>query len=146
VSTAATVRTSGRRAGLVAVLFWIVLPIACVLMLWQGITQLATRVQHAPSGVRGDFVVTTRNCQQQLCVSGGTFTSDDKKLVAKDMLGLYQWKLGTTHRVVYNIDTADVIPLPAQWDPTAAVLGLAGALVLLGVWGWCLRGALRRRR
>jgi hypothetical protein len=115
-------------------------------MLWQGANQLATRAQHAPSGMRGNFVVTTHNCQQQLCITGGTFTSDDKRLVATDMLGLYQWKLGTTHRVVYNLDTADVIPLPAQWDPTAAVLGLAGAVVLLGVWGWCLRAVVRKRR
>jgi hypothetical protein len=128
----------------VAALFWVGVPVVCALMLWQGATELATRTHHAPPGMRGNFVVTTHNCQQKLCITGGTFTSDDKALVAKDLLGLYQWKLGSVHRVVYNLDAADVIPLPAEWDPTGAVLGIAGALVLLGIWGWGIR-AVRRR-
>jgi hypothetical protein len=132
------------RLPVVAALFWVGVPVVCALMLWQGATELATRTHHAPPGMRGNFVVTTHNCQQKLCITGGTFTSDDKALVAKDLLGLYQWKLGSVHRVVYNLDAADVIPLPAEWDPTGAVLGIAGALVLLGIWGWGIR-AVRRR-
>jgi hypothetical protein len=132
------------RLPVVAALFWVGVPVVCALMLWQGATELATRTHHAPPGMRGNFVVTTHNCQQKLCITGGTFTSDDKALVAKDVLGLYQWKLGSVHRVVYNLDAADVIPLPAEWDPTGAVLGIAGALVLLGIWGWGIR-AVRRR-
>jgi hypothetical protein len=135
-----------RLPNVVAALFWIVLPVLCVLMLWHGSSQLATRIHHVPSGTRGDFVVTTHNCQQKLCITGGTFTSDDKLLVAKDLLGVYRWRMGTKHRVVYNLDAADVIPLPAQWDPTSAVLGITGGAVLLGLWGWCLRAAVRRAR
>ncbi|HEY3091209.1 MAG TPA: hypothetical protein VGJ59_24440 [Jatrophihabitantaceae bacterium] len=137
-------RAPGRVPAAVAALFWVGVPVVCALMLWQGATELATRTHHAPPGMRGNFVVTTHNCQQKLCITGGTFTSDDKALVAKDLLGLYQWKLGSVHRVVYNLDAADVIPLPAEWDPTGAVLGIAGALVLLGIWGWGIR-AVRRR-
>lgn len=143
---AAPARGVDRLPNVVAALFWIVLPVLCVLMLWHGSTQLATRIQDVPSGTRGDFVVTTHNCQQKLCITGGTFTSDDKKLVAKDLLGVYRWRMGTKHRVVYNLDAADVIPLPAQWDPTSAVLGITGGAVLLGLWGWCLRAAVRRAR
>jgi hypothetical protein len=137
-------RAPGRLPAVVAALFWVGVPVVCAAMLWQGATQLATRTHHAPPGMRGNFVVTTHNCQQKLCITGGTFTSDDKALVAKDLLGLYQWKLGSVHRVVYNLDAADVIPLPAEWDPTGAVLGIAGALVLLGIWGWGIH-AVRRR-
>src|SRR6266571_458096 len=97
-------------------------------------------------GERGSFLVTTHTCQQRLCITGGTFTSDDKRVVARDLLGIYRWKLGTRHRVVYNADTSDVIPLPAHWDPTAAALGVAGATTLIGLWTWCLRGAIRRAR
>jgi len=139
-------RVPSRLSGVLAVLFWVALPVLCGLMLWHGANQLATRIHHAPPGMRGDFVVTTHNCQQKLCITGGTFTSDDKKLVAEDLLGVYRWKLGTKHRVVYNLDAADVIPLPAQWDPTGAVLGISGATVLLGLWAWCLRGEIRRAR
>lgn len=145
VTSAAPVRGAGRLPAIAAVLFWVVMPILCLLMLWRGADQLATRIHHAPPGLRGDFVVTTHNCQQKLCITGGTFTSDDRKLVARDLLGDYSWKLETTHRVVYNVDAADVIPLPAQWDPTGAVLGIAGATLLLGLWGWFLRSVLRQR-
>jgi hypothetical protein len=137
------VRAPGRLPAVVAALFWVGAPVVCVLMLWQGATQLATRSHHAAPGMRGDFVVTMHNCQQRLCITGGTFTSDDKTLVARDLLGLYQWKLGSVHRVVYNRDAADVIPLPADWDLTGAVLGIAGALVLLGIWGWSVRAVHR---
>jgi len=146
VTPTAQLRGTSRLPGVVAALFWVALPILCLLMLWQGANQLATRIHHAPPGLRGNFVVTTHNCQQKLCITGGTFTSNNKQLVAEDLLGDGRWKLGTTHRVVYNLDAADVIPLPAQWDPTSAVLGIVGATALLGVWGWFLRGEIRRRR
>lgn len=139
-------RAASRLPAAVSALVLVGLPVVCALMLWQGATQLATRTHHAPPGMRGDFVVTTHNCQQKLCITGGTFTSDDNTLVAKDLLGLYQWQLGSVHRVVYNRDAADVIPLPAAWDPTAAVLGIVGALVLLGLWGWSLRTSRRDDR
>jgi hypothetical protein len=137
-------RASRRLPAVLAVLFWVGVPVACALMLLQGSTQLATRSHDTPPGVRGNFVVTTHNCQQKLCNSRGTFTSDDNALVANDLLGLPQWKLGTPHRVAYNTGATEVIPLPADWDLTGAVLGIAGALVLLGIWGWCIL-AVRRR-
>lgn len=140
----AAVRAQRRLPAVVAALFWVGVPVVCALMLWQGTTQLATRSHHAAPGMRGDYLVMTRNCQQKLCITGGTFTSDDNTVVAKDLLGQYQWQLGSVHRVVYNVDAAEVIPLPADWDLTGAVLGIVGALVLLGIWGWCLRTVRRR--
>jgi hypothetical protein len=137
---------AGWRPALAGLLFWILLPAVCLLAIAQGVNAMVSHVNHVPEGVRGTFLVTTHNCQQQLCITGGTFTSDDKQVVAQDLLGVYRWTLGTQHRAVYNADAADVIPLPAHWDPTGAVLGLAGALTLFGLWGWCLRAALRRRR
>lgn len=139
-------RFRGWRATLAAVLFWAVLPVICLVMIGLGVDRLVSHINHVPSGVRGNFLVTTHNCQQRLCITGGTFTSDDKSVEARDLLGIYRWKLGTRHRVVYNADTSDVIPLPAHWDPTAAALGVAGATTLIGLWAWCLRGAIRRAR
>jgi hypothetical protein len=139
-------RFGGWRTTLAAVLFWAVLPIICLLAIGLGVDRLVSHINHVPSGVRGNFLVTTHTCQQRLCITGGTFTSDDKRVVARDLLGIYRWKLGTRHRVVYNADTSDVIPLPAHWDPTAAALGVAGATTLIGLWAWCLRGAIRRAR
>ena len=140
------VSTRGVGGWLPGILLWLVLPAVCLVTIWVGAGQLASHVNHVPSGVRGTFVVTTHNCQQELCITGGTFTSDDKAVVAHDLLGIYRWTLGTSHRVVYNLDAADVIPLPAHWDPSGAVLGIAGALVLLGIWAWFVRGAVRRAR
>jgi hypothetical protein len=139
-------RFGGWRAPLAGMLFWTVLPVVCLVTIGLGVDRLVSHVNHNPAGVRGNFLVTTHNCQQQLCISGGTFTSDDRRVVAHDLLGIYRWKLGTRHRAVYNADTSDVIPLPAHWDPTAAALGVAGAATLLLLWAWCLRGAIRRAR
>ncbi len=135
-----------RLPGLGRRLFWLALPLICLLTMAVGIDRLVSHINHVPSGVRGTFLVTTHNCQQQLCITGGTFTSDSKKVVASDLLGVYRWKLGTKHRVVFNADAADVIPLPAHWDPTAAALGVVGAFTLLALWAWCLAGAFRRTR
>lgn len=131
---------------LLAALFWIALPVVCLTTIALSAGKLASHVNNVPAGIRGTFVVTTHNCQQQLCITGGTFTSDDKSVVARDLLGIYAWTLGTSHRVVYNLDAADVIPLPAHWDPTGAALGIVGALVLLVLWALLLRTALRRAR
>ena len=137
-------RASGRLPAVVGALFWVGVPVICALMLWQGSTQLATRSHDTPPGTRGNFVVTMHNCEQKLCITTGTFTSDDNTLDAKNLLGLSQWKVGSVHRVVYSVDAAEVTPLPADWDLTGAVLGIAGALVLLGIWGWSVRTVRRR--
>jgi hypothetical protein len=60
-----------------------------------------------------------------------------------NLFGSFAWRLGTTHKAVYNDYAADVVPLPARWDPTATILGMTGALGFVAVWFWCLA---RRRR
>jgi hypothetical protein len=137
-------RAPGRLPAVVAALFWVGVPIVCALMLWQGSTQLATRSHDTPPGIRGNFVVTMHDCEQRLCITTGTFTSDDNTMDARNLLGLSQWKVASVHRVAYDADVAGVTPLPADWDLTGAVLGIVGALVLLGIWGWSVR-AVRRR-
>ena len=42
VTPAAPLRGTSRLPSVVAALFWVVLPILCLLMLWQGANQLAT--------------------------------------------------------------------------------------------------------
>jgi hypothetical protein len=78
-------------------------------------------------------------------VTRGTFVSSDGGLLATDQLGPYSWTLGQAHKVIYDSSSADVIPLPAHWDPTATVIGMAGALLAIAIWSWCLFHAVRRR-
>jgi len=129
----------------VGFIFWVFLPLACVATLTVGSVNLATKIDRVPAGIVGTYQVTSHSCHQELCITGGTFTSVDGHVVVTDLFGSYSWQLGTTHKAIYNDDAADVIPLPGRWDPTATILGLAGALGFLGVWAWCLRGARRRR-
>lgn len=127
-------------------MFWVVLPIVCLLALGVGVHRLARHAYTTPAGTRGTYLVTSHNCQRQLCITGGTFTSSDGRLVVRDLLGDYRWKLGTRHNAVYDADAADVIPLPAHWDPSPTVLGMAGGAVFLGMWAWCLARTVRRPR
>jgi hypothetical protein len=125
--------------------FWVVLPIASVLLLALGIDSILRHVNNIPAGVRGTYVVTSHDCQGQVCLTAGTFTSTDGRLVETDLLGDYRWQLGEKHRAVYNGNAVDVIPLPARWNPTAAIVGIAGVLAFLTIWTWCLlRGRGRR--
>ena len=137
----------GDRLPVVAgVLFWVVVPLVCLAAFGLGVDRFVSHFNSHPAGVSGTFLVTTHNCQQQLCVTGGTFTSDDGAIVEPDLLGVYRWTIGTKHHVYYSADAAGVIPLPARWDPSAAVLAIVGASTLFGVWAWCVRRELRRGR
>src|ERR1700748_2085649 len=131
-------------ATIVGLIFWILLPLACVATLAIGSVNLATKLDRVPNGTVGTYQVTSHNCHQELCITGGTFTSTDGSVVETNLFGSFAWRLGTTHQAVYNEDAADVVPLPARWDPTATILGMAGALGFLAVWCWCLFA--RRRR
>lgn len=122
----------------VALTFWMIVPILCLAALAAGSYRFARHVDNVPPGTRGSYLVTTHSCQRQLCITGGTFTSSDGKLTVPDLLGDYRWKLGTKYGAVYDADRADVIPLPAHWDPSSTVLGMAGGLTFLVLWGWCL--------
>ncbi len=126
--------------------FWIVLPLLSVLALGMGADRLAVRINHIPSGIRGNFTVDIHNCQDQLCVTSGTFISDSGTIVVPQLLGNYHWQLNEVYRVVYDGSSADVIGLPAVWDPTSTLVGMAGALVFLLVWAWFLGHALLARR
>jgi hypothetical protein len=138
-------RAAARTPNLLGLAFWVVLPIASVLLLALGIDSILRHVNNIPAGVRGTYVVTSHDCQGQVCLTAGTFTSTDGRLVETDLLGDYRWQLGEKHRAVYNGNAVDVIPLPARWNPTAAIVGIAGVLAFLTIWTWCLlRGRGRR--
>jgi hypothetical protein len=130
---------------IVGLVFWILLPLVCAVNLAVGGFNLATKIDRVPNGTVGTYQVTSHNCHQQLCITGGTFTSTDGSVVETNLFGSFAWRLDTTHQAVYNADAADVVPLPARWDPTATILGMAGSLGFMAVWTWCLRAARRRR-
>jgi hypothetical protein len=129
---------------IVGLIFWFVLPLACIASLVVGSINLATKIDRRPSGTVGTYLVTSHSCHQELCITGGTFTSTDGKVVQTNLFGSYSWRLGTTHKAIYSDNAADVIPLPGRWDPTATILGMTGALAFLTVWAWCLRRSRAR--
>ncbi|MBV9595165.1 MAG: hypothetical protein JO147_15375 [Actinobacteria bacterium] len=130
---------------LIAVTFWFVVPLFCLFVLGAGVDKLVRHLNNVPAGITGTYTVLAHNCSEQLCVTRGTFVSDNHFIVATDQLGPYGWNDAETHRVVYDPSSANVIPLPAQWDPTAAASGMAGAVVALCLWSWCLFHSIRRR-
>jgi hypothetical protein len=130
----------------VGLVFWILLPLLCVATLIIGSVNLVTKIDRVPAGILGSYQVTSHSCHQELCITGGTFTSTTGNVVETNLFGSYEWQLGTAHPAIYNDDAADVIPLPGRWDPTATILGMTGALAFIAVWGWCLLAHRRRRR
>lgn len=130
----------------VGLAFWIVLPVVCLVTLAVGIDHVARHIHNVPAGTKGTFLVTSHSCQQQLCITAGTFTSANGLVVEPNLLGDYRWELGKKYGVVYNSNAAEIISLPASWDPSSTVVGLAGGVAFLGLWGWCLSRVLIRRR
>ncbi len=130
-----------RRALPVAVgfAFWFLLPALCVLAFGLGADRLARHVDSTPSGSKGSFVVTSHNCQRDLCITSGTFTSDDGTIVERGLVGDYRWNLRKTYRVVYEGNADDVVPLGASWDPASTIVAMSGAVGFLALWGWCVR-------
>jgi hypothetical protein len=129
----------------IALMFWVVLPGLCALMLVLGTQKLSTHLNNVPPGTMGTYKVTSHSCDGDVCVTGGTFTSNDGRLTEKNLLGVYSWQDGEVHRAIYDVASIDVIPLPSHWDPTATAVGMAGALGFLVLWSVCLYGAVRRR-
>jgi len=129
----------------VAVAFWVILPLFCLFVLASGTDKLARHLNNIPPGTMGTYTVTSHSCSEEVCVTGGTFHSADGRLVETDLLGVYSWQNGETHKAIYDSESVDVIPLPAHWDPTSTFVGMAGALGFVVLWSWCLYGAIRRR-
>ena len=76
------------------VFFWFGIPVLCLVMLGLGVDHLARHVNNVPAGARGTYVVTSHSCQEHLCITAGTFTSTNGRIVEPNLLGDYRWKPG----------------------------------------------------
>lgn len=131
-------------ARLVAVVFWLVVPIACVVGIVMAITTWTSHAHRQVPGIPGTFVVQNRSCGGTICQSTGTFTSTDGSLRLAGLTGGLGWEQDTEYGVVFDPSTPEVIvPLPTRWNPSAAIVALTGGVALLGVWGWLALGARR---
>lgn len=133
------------RSRVAGLLFWVVLPAVALAVVVAASTTFAHRLNARPSGVRGTYVADLRSCNGNVCQVAGTFTSDDGSLVVRNVLGDYRLRTGQSRAVVLN-PQAEIIALPATWNPTATVAGLTGGVVFLGVWVWFGLQARRGRR
>ncbi len=129
----------------VALAFWVLIPVVSLFVLAAGADKLVRHVNNLPAGIPGVMTVTVHNCSSGACIAGGTFVSTDGHTVAHALPGYYSWQIGERHRAVYDASTGDVTPLPAHWVATSTVVGMAGALGFLILWGGCLYAALGRR-
>jgi hypothetical protein len=125
-------------------LFWVVFPIVCIGALVIAVNGIVGHLNNHPDGIRGTYVA-NRTCSRGICLVGGTFVSDDKRITVTSLLGDPRWATGTTHKVIYDGTSAEVIGL-GQWDGTPSVLAAIGALTYLGVVGYFLRAVRRERR
>jgi hypothetical protein len=144
VAPMAQSRLPDLRNHVVAIAFWVLVPVLCLFVLGNGADKLVRHVNNAPAGIPGVMTVTVHSCRNT-CIAGGTFVSSDGRTVEHSLPGLYSWQIGERHRAVYDPSSGDVIPLPAHWDATSTAVGMAGALGFLALWGGCLYAALRRR-
>ncbi len=128
----------------IALAFWIVIPVLALLVLGAGTDKLVRHINSAPAGIPGVMTVTFHTCRDA-CIAGGTFVSSDGRYTQHNLQGLWSWQTGQRHRAVYDTSTGDVIPLPGHWDATSTVVGMAGALGFLALWGGCLYASMRRR-
>ncbi len=133
------------RTRVISLAFWVILPALCVVMLVLGTQLLSKHLNNVPPGTLGTYKVTSHSCSGEVCVTGGTFTSADGRLTERNLLGVYSWQDGEIHKAIYDSTSVDVIPLPSHWDPTATVVGMAGALGFVVLWSVFLYGAIRRR-
>jgi hypothetical protein len=124
-------------------LFWVVFPVVCLAALALAVSGIVQHVNNQPTGIRGTYIA-SRSCARGICLVGGTFTSDDGTVTVTSLLGDPRWVNGSTHRVVYDGTSAEVIGLN-QWDPTPSVLAGLGALTYLGVAGYFLLDYRRAR-
>ena len=130
---------------LVGALFWVVVPVLCLVSLGLGIGQLATHRTHTPPGVHGTFFVTERDCRLGPCGTVGNFSADDQTVLLSHVIGNDEWLAGRTYGAIYNAKTGRVGGLPGTCDPSPSAIGMAGALVYLCVWAWCLQTRRRAR-
>src|SRR5216684_76361 len=86
----------------IALAFWVIFPVLCVLMLVFGTQKLSTHLNNVPPATLGTYAVTSHSCSGEICVTGGTFTSADGRLVEKNLLGVYSWQDGEVHKAIYD--------------------------------------------
>lgn len=132
------------RSRLAGLLFWFALPILAGIALAGSVNTFVDRFSAQPVGTKGNYAAQLRSCQGNVCQIAGTFTSDDGRSVVRSVLGDYRWKVGEVHRVVLN-PNAEIIALPARWNPVATVVGGVAAAVFLGIWAWFVMAAIRQR-
>ena len=133
------------RQGLIALMFWLGVPLFCLVMVVLGTDRLLHNVNNVPAGIPGSFVVTQHGCPNAICISGGAFHSADGNLSVYNLPASFTWATGERHTVFYDASTGEVIPLSATWDATATVIGMGGAILFLVLWGVLLYGSVRRR-
>jgi hypothetical protein len=126
---------------MLALLFWVVVPLFCLVSLGFGIERIVGHVVVVPSGLRGTYQVTNHSCSGPLCISTGTFTSMDGTVTVPGLLGDYRWRPGRIYKVLYSATSVEVTPLPS-WDPSPTLLGLAGSIGYLAIWGWFFKRRL----
>lgn len=133
------------RSRMFGLAFWVVLPLIALTAVGHGVQDYRTHAHRRPPGISGTFLVTNRSCFGNVCQSAGTFTSDDRTLREPNLLGDYRWNVGERHRAAYKPDTG-IISLAARFDPTPDVLGTAGGLLYLMLWGYFLLNWARNLR
>lgn len=127
-------------ARLAAFVFWVVVPVLCLAGIVLGVTTWTVHAHRQVPGIPGSFLVENRSCGGSVCLSTGTFTSDNGAFEAGPLSGGLGWGQDSTHKVVYDASNGSIVPLGARWNPTAAISALSGAAVLLAAWGWLAFG------
>lgn len=125
-------------------LFWVVFPVICLASLALAVTGFVQHAGNQPSGIHGTYIA-HRSCARNICLVGGTFSSDDGRTTVTSLLGDPRWAEGSRHRVIYDGKSSEVIGL-GSWDATPAVLAAAGALTYLGVVGYFMAAGRRRAK
>jgi hypothetical protein len=130
--------TSRRWPVAAGALFWVVIPVLCLVSLAIGTDQFTRHFDNIPAGTRGTFQVVARTCDGGPCVSTGTFTALDRSVVVPDAVGDHRWLVGRQYNAVYDPTSGKILARPGNWDPSATIIGMVGALGFLALVGWCL--------